>query len=43
MGKSVRIFLFTLLIEKATDGTQPSENWALYMEVCDKINETDEG
>lgn len=31
------------LIERATDGTQPSENWALYMEVCDKINETDEG
>ncbi|XP_045214677.2 target of Myb1 membrane trafficking protein-like isoform X3 [Mercenaria mercenaria] len=31
------------LIEKATDGTQPSENWALYMEVCDRINETDEG
>ncbi|XP_060552471.1 target of Myb1 membrane trafficking protein-like [Ruditapes philippinarum] len=31
------------LIEKSTDGTQPSENWALYMEVCDKINETDEG
>ncbi|XP_041362666.1 target of Myb protein 1-like isoform X2 [Gigantopelta aegis] len=31
------------LIEKATDGTQPSENWALFMEVCDVINETDEG
>ncbi|KAL4241141.1 TOM1-like protein 2 [Mactra antiquata] len=31
------------LIEKATDGTQPSENWGLYMEVCDRINETDEG
>lgn len=31
------------LVERATDGTQPSENWALYMEVCDRINETDEG
>ncbi|KAL3875580.1 hypothetical protein ACJMK2_033518 [Sinanodonta woodiana] len=31
------------LIEKATDGSQASENWAVYMEVCDVINETDEG
>ena len=34
---------FTLFPERATDGSQPSENWALYMEVCDVINETDEG
>jgi hypothetical protein len=32
-----------LLIEQATDGAQATENWALYMEVCDVINETDEG
>ncbi|BFZ17739.1 hypothetical protein BsWGS_20778 [Bradybaena similaris] len=31
------------LIEQATDGCQASENWALYMEVCDIINETEEG
>ncbi|KAH9498384.1 TOM1-like protein 2 [Bulinus truncatus] len=31
------------LIEQATDGSQATENWALYMEVCDVINETDEG
>ncbi|XP_005103052.1 TOM1-like protein 2 isoform X2 [Aplysia californica] len=31
------------LIEQAADGTQATENWALYMEVCDLINETDEG
>lgn len=31
------------LIEKATDGTQASENWAMIMEVCDQINDTDEG
>ncbi|XP_052769884.1 target of Myb1 membrane trafficking protein-like isoform X2 [Mya arenaria] len=31
------------LIERATDGTQPSENWGLYMEVCDMVNETEEG
>ncbi|XP_064640380.1 TOM1-like protein 2 isoform X2 [Lineus longissimus] len=31
------------LIEKGTDGTQDSENWALFMEVCDIINETTDG
>ncbi|KAI0241390.1 TOM1-like protein 2 [Lamellibrachia satsuma] len=31
------------LIEKATDGAQASENWALYMEICDVINETEDG
>ncbi|RUS90586.1 hypothetical protein EGW08_001674 [Elysia chlorotica] len=31
------------LIEQATDGLHATENWALYMEVCDVINETDEG
>ncbi|XP_076459483.1 TOM1-like protein 2 isoform X2 [Babylonia areolata] len=31
------------LIERATDGAQPTENWGLFMEVCDLINETDEG
>ncbi|XP_046349144.1 target of Myb protein 1-like isoform X3 [Haliotis rufescens] len=31
------------LIERATDGSQASENWGLFMEVCDIINETDEG
>ncbi|XP_058805798.1 TOM1-like protein 2 [Phymastichus coffea] len=30
-------------IEQATDGSLPSENWALNMEICDIINETDEG
>ncbi|XP_069125320.1 TOM1-like protein 2 isoform X2 [Argopecten irradians] len=30
-------------IERATDGSQASENWGLFMEVCDMINETDEG
>uniref|UniRef100_K1QFK8 Target of Myb protein 1 n=1 Tax=Magallana gigas TaxID=29159 RepID=K1QFK8_MAGGI len=31
------------LIERGTDGSQASENWAILMEVCDIINETDEG
>ena len=35
--------LFLFLLDQATDGSQSSENWALYMEVCDMINETDEG
>ncbi|XP_050392013.1 TOM1-like protein 2 isoform X6 [Patella vulgata] len=31
------------MIEKSTDGSQASENWGLFMEICDLINETDEG
>ncbi|KAH1002633.1 hypothetical protein HUJ04_008702 [Dendroctonus ponderosae] len=30
-------------IEQATDASQASENWALNMEICDIINETEEG
>ncbi|KAG8197534.1 hypothetical protein JTE90_007270 [Oedothorax gibbosus] len=30
-------------IEQATDASLPSENWALNMEICDMINDTDEG
>ncbi|XP_030629479.1 TOM1-like protein 2 isoform X3 [Chanos chanos] len=30
-------------IEKATDGSLQSEDWALNMEICDLINETEEG
>lgn len=29
--------------EQATDGSLPSENWALNMEICDIINETEDG
>uniref|UniRef100_S4RJW0 Target of myb1 membrane trafficking protein n=1 Tax=Petromyzon marinus TaxID=7757 RepID=S4RJW0_PETMA len=29
--------------EKATDGSLPSEDWNLNIEICDIINETDEG
>ncbi|XP_043375912.1 target of Myb protein 1 isoform X3 [Dermochelys coriacea] len=32
-----------LMPEKATDGSLQSENWALNMEICDIINETEEG
>lgn len=31
------------LSEQATDGSLPSENWTLNMEICDIINETEEG
>ncbi|XP_054160912.1 TOM1-like protein 2 [Oppia nitens] len=30
-------------IEQATDASLDSENWALNMEICDHINDTDEG
>jgi len=30
-------------IEKATDVSQASEDWALYMEICDVINSTEDG
>ncbi|KAG1682620.1 TOM1-like protein 2 [Nymphon striatum] len=30
-------------IEQATDGSLASENWALNMEICDIINETEDG
>ncbi|GJQ79696.1 hypothetical protein Trydic_g5843 [Trypoxylus dichotomus] len=30
-------------IEQATDGTLASENWSLNMEICDMVNETEEG
>ncbi|XP_032671516.1 TOM1-like protein 2 isoform X2 [Odontomachus brunneus] len=30
-------------IESATDGNLPSENWTLNMEICDIINETEDG
>lgn len=29
--------------EKATDGSLQTEDWALNMEICDIINETEEG
>jgi len=32
-----------ILIDQATDGSLASENWALNMEICDMINETEEG
>jgi hypothetical protein len=30
-------------IEQATDGTLASENWGLNMEICDLVNETEDG
>lgn len=30
-------------LEQATDGTLASENWALNMEICDLVNETEDG
>jgi hypothetical protein len=39
MGKSSCV----VISEKATDGNLPSEDWAANIEICDIINETDEG
>ena len=36
-------FLFSFPKERATDGNMPSEDWALNIEICDIINETEEG
>lgn len=30
-------------LEQATDGNLPSENWALNIEICDMINDTEDG
>jgi len=34
---------FFHILESATDGSLPSENWTLNMEICDIINETEDG
>ena len=35
--------IFSSLSEIATDHTRPAEDWTLILEICDMINETDEG
>ena len=35
--------VYLLFPEKATDGGQASENWAMFMEICDVVNETEDG
>uniref|UniRef100_A0A493TAT0 Target of myb1 like 2 membrane trafficking protein n=1 Tax=Anas platyrhynchos platyrhynchos TaxID=8840 RepID=A0A493TAT0_ANAPP len=40
--KYIYIFFF-FFTEKATDGSLQSEDWTLNMEICDIINETEEG
>jgi len=35
--------LFTCTIEQATDSALSGENWALNMEICDLINELEDG
>ena len=36
-------FFYYYFAEKATEGEQVSENWALLLEICDIINETEDG
>lgn len=35
--------LHSLFPERATDGSLQSEDWTLNMEICDIINETEDG
>lgn len=35
--------MIIFVIEQATDATLASENWSLNMEICDLVNETEEG
>ncbi|VEL42250.1 unnamed protein product, partial [Protopolystoma xenopodis] len=39
------LYFFRLLnlVERATDSGQPAEDWALILEICDALNETDDG
>ena len=40
--KTTYKLIFSVL-EQATDGSLASENWTLNMEICDLINETEDG
>lgn len=42
VGKKIYKY-FIFFTEKATDGSLQSEDWTLNMEICDIINETEEG
>lgn len=37
------MFSFIILSEQATSETLASEDWALNMEICDLVNETEDG
>ena len=44
----IHVLIFSVCVncdqtEKATDVSQASEDWALYMEICDVINSTEDG
>lgn len=41
--EDVKRFIFLYFTEKATDGSLQTEDWTLNMEICDIINETEEG
>lgn len=41
--EGLKSFILLFLTEKATDGSLQSEDWTLNMEICDIINETEEG
>ena len=43
LGPPHTFLTHSFFTEKATDGSLQSEDWALNMEICDIINETEEG
>lgn len=43
MNKTLTFIFIFPITERATDGGLASEDWALNLEICDIINETDEG
>lgn len=43
MNVSCEYMLQLSVPEQATDGSLASENWALNMEICDIINDTEDG
>ena len=38
-----KLCYFLFLSEQVTDGSRPSEDWTIILEICDIINENDDG
>lgn len=40
---AITVYVLFIFVEQATDASLLSEDWALFMEICDMINDSDEG